>query len=119
MKKINSILLVAIVVTTLLNTGFGQNYKLPHVKNQIKGNGIPATPKQIAYTQPDGSIIHLFLKGDGAIHWAVSTDGYTLLSNPNGFYEYAKADGNGNLISTKIIAHDQNARSANEIVLLN
>jgi len=119
MKKIYTILIVAFVLTTMLNTGFGQNLKLPKVKTQIKGNGIPATPKQIAYKQPNGSIIHLFLKGDGAIHWAVSTDGYTLLSNSNGYYEYAKTDGKGNLISSKIIAHDQNARSNDEIALLN
>jgi len=108
MKKMNFILLFLFAAFTVANA------QLPKVKQQILGHGIPASPKQIAYTQPDGSIVHIFMKGDAAIHWAVTTDGYTLLSNPNGFYEYATRDNNSNLVSTGIVASDEANRTTSE-----
>jgi len=118
MKKLKSLFLVAIILATF-NLSQAQNKNLPELKFQIQGNGIPAKPEQISYKQPDGSLISLNLKGDAVIHWAVSSDGYTLLSNSNGFYEYAKLDFNGDLVSTGVIARDENKRSTSDITLLN
>jgi len=108
-----------VVVLAALNLVQAQNTTMPRVSYQIQSNGIPAKPEFITYQQPDGSQINIKLNGDAAIHWATSADGYTLLSNVNGFYEYAKLDENNNLISTGIIASDENNRDISEITLLN
>lgn len=108
----------AIIIITTINVGRAQNEKFSIAKYQVQGNGIPAKPKQITYKQPDGSVIHIYLKGDRVVHWAVSEDGYTILSNPNGFYEYAIINDKGILISSKIVAHDKGERKPNENVLL-
>ncbi len=118
MKNFNTVFLTAFVLISTLNVGMAQKSKLPKVQYQVQGNGIPASPKQKKYKQPDGSLINITLKGDAAIHWAISEDGYTLLSNPNGFYEYAKLDENGDLISTGVIACNADNRKSNETAIL-
>ncbi len=118
MKNLNTVFLTAVVLFTTLNVGMAQKSKLPKIQYQVLGNGIPASPKQITYKQPDGSLINITLKGDAAIHWAISDDGYTLLSNPNGFYEYAKLDENENMISTGIKASNTVNRKSNETAIL-
>lgn len=118
MKNLNTVFLTAVVLISTLNVGMAQKSKLPKVQYQVLGNGIPASPKQIKYNQPDGTLINITLKGDAAIHWAISEDGYTLLSNPNGFYEYAKLDENGDLISTGITASNADNRKSYETSIL-
>jgi len=59
---------------------------------------VPAFPRPIQYKQPDGSVVTLQLKGDEFVNWAVSPEGYTLLVNKAGFYEYAKTDTSGDLV---------------------
>lgn len=60
-------------------------------------NAMPAYPKSIALTQPDGTRITICLKGDERMHWAETTDGYTLLHDNEGYWTFAKADGKGNI----------------------
>jgi M6 family metalloprotease-like protein len=117
MKKINIIILSIIFYFTMLNSNSAQ-VSIPRASYKIQGNGIPARPGEITYNQPDGTVIHVFLKGDRAISWAESDDGYTLLSNPNGFYEYAKTDINGNMITSGIVAHDPDKRTNIELSFL-
>lgn len=118
MKNLNTVVLIVVVMFATLNVGLAQKSKLPKVQYQVQGNGIPASPKQINYKQPDGSFINITLKGDAAVHWAISDDGYTLLSNSNGFYEYAKLDEKGDLISTGVNACNAENRKSNEIAIL-
>jgi M6 family metalloprotease-like protein len=118
MKNLNTVVLTVVVMFATLNVGLAQKSKLPKVQYQVQGNGIPASPKQINYKQPDGSFINITLKGDAAVHWAISDDGYTLLSNSNGFYEYAKLDEKGDLISTGVNACNAENRKSNEIAIL-
>jgi hypothetical protein len=77
-------------------------------------NKVPATKKPIEYKQPDGTILTIFLKGDEKLHWAETVDGYTLLSNKKGGYEYAKLDKNKNLIKSGKLAHEANKRTKKE-----
>ncbi len=56
-----------------------------------------ADPAPIEFIQPDGTSLSILLKGDEFIHWATTLDGYTILSNTQGFYEYASIDTAGNL----------------------
>lgn len=50
---------------------------------------IPPAPKPVAITQPDGTVIKLIAKGNPFLHWQETTDGYTVVKNSNGVYEYA------------------------------
>lgn len=119
MKQVNTVLFTAVLMIAMLSSGVAQKNTLPKAQYQIQGNGIPAKPGMISYLQPDGSTINIVLKGDAAIHWAVTEDGYTLLSNANGYYEYAKLDENANLISTGIIARNQANRKSADVAVLN
>lgn len=75
----------------------------------------PASPDAVSVTQPDGSIITVVGKGNSVVNYTETTDGYSLIKNSQGFYEYAVQDANGNLARTNIIAHSENNRSAQEL----
>jgi len=77
-------------------------------------NKAPASKKPIEFKQPDGTILIIFLKGDEKLHWAETKDGYTLLSNKDGGYEYARLDNNKNLINSGKLAHEQDIRTKKE-----
>ncbi|MCX6234148.1 MAG: M6 family metalloprotease domain-containing protein [Bacteroidetes bacterium] len=78
------------------------------------GDAVTANPARVEYTQPDGTSLILLLKGDECIHWATTLDGYTILSNKQGFYEYASPDSTGNLGFSGIQAHNDGQRSQSE-----
>lgn len=98
MKKYT--LLLGIMLTALLFT--------------IKVNAVPAYPKPVTYTQPNGDKILVYMQGDEHIHWAVTTDGYTLLPNSEGYMTYAYALPNGDLVPSNIVANDVKQRSEAE-----
>ena len=77
-------------------------------------NKVPASKKPIEYKQHDGTLLTIFLKGDEKLHWAETKDGYTLLSNKKGGYEYAKLDKNKNLINSGKLAHENDKRTKKE-----
>jgi M6 family metalloprotease-like protein len=79
----------------------------------------PANPDAVQYKLPDGSFISITLKGDEYVSWAVSPDGYTLLTNEEGYYEYAQKNNDGNLVLSGIRAHNPEERSDQETELLN
>jgi M6 family metalloprotease-like protein len=83
-----------------------------------KTNAVPAYPYPIKYTQPDGSVITVQLKGDERVHWAESSDGYTLLSNGKNGWEYAVTNDAGDLKVSGILAREMNKRTAGELKLL-
>ena len=72
---------------------------------------IPAFPKPITLSQPDGNTLTVSIKGDERIHWYESLDGYTLLFNQNGYLTYAQLDEDGNLQSSDFIATNISDRS--------
>ena len=75
--------------------------------------GTEAVPGKIEYKQPDGTTISIFLKGNRAVNWATTLDGYTLLKGPKGGFYYADSD-NG-LFRTGMLAHNQDKRNEKEI----
>jgi M6 family metalloprotease-like protein len=64
--------------------------------------GVPACPEPILYKQPDGSIIEIFLKGDAVLNWIQDSEGYTIIKNEDGYYEYAINDSFGNLVTSGV-----------------
>lgn len=60
-----------------------------------------AYPGLVKYRQPDGSRIVLRMMGDENLHWAETEDGFTLLSDNEGYMTLALKDGNGDLQPSK------------------
>lgn len=60
-----------------------------------------AYPGLVNYRQPDGSRIVLRIMGDENLHWAETEDGFTLLSDSEGYMTLALKDDKGDLQPSK------------------
>jgi M6 family metalloprotease-like protein len=80
-----------------------------------KADAVTANPNPVQYTQPDGSVITLQMRGDEFIHWATTIDGFMILSAKSGFYDYAMILPDGKLGFSGVIVHDPGHRSADEL----
>ncbi|MBR1882060.1 MAG: M6 family metalloprotease domain-containing protein, partial [Muribaculaceae bacterium] len=83
----------------------------------LQALAIPAHPGTTAMPQPDGTMITIELHGDEYYCFTTTADGYTLLQNEQGAYEYARRSGDI-LVSTGVMAHDAALRTASENALL-
>lgn len=63
-------------------------------------------PYENTHTQPDGSRLTLKALGNEAIHYLETREGYTVLKNQEGYFEYAALDAKGNLTTSGVIARD-------------
>jgi M6 family metalloprotease-like protein len=78
----------------------------------------PAKPGVIHYKLPDGSEITVQLRGDEWVNWAETPDGFTLLRNSDGFFEYAVQDEFGDLKLSGVRPHNELERTEEERNLL-
>ncbi|MDR0681329.1 MAG: M6 family metalloprotease domain-containing protein [Dysgonamonadaceae bacterium] len=83
-----------------------------------KTNAVPAYPYPVQYPLPDGTVITIILKGDEWVNWATSSDGYSLLLNKNGFYEYAVKEATEDLVLSGVRFHDEKDRTPAEVSFL-
>lgn len=79
---------------------------------------VPAYPHPIEFTQPDGSKITIQLKGDEKVRWAETMDGYSILFNNKGMYEYAILDNENNMIPSGRKVKNESLRNNEEINFL-
>lgn len=79
---------------------------------------VPANPNPITIKQKDGTQLTFYMKGDENRHWRETEDGYTILENKKGIYEYAKADKKGKLKCSGIKAHEIDKRTKKEMRFL-
>ncbi len=77
-----------------------------------------AYPYPINITQSDGSKITIILKGDERVKWAQTLDGYSIMRNSKGVYEYAMLDSKNNMAPSGIKAHDIKERNSLDNQLL-
>ncbi|MDO8896765.1 MAG: M6 family metalloprotease domain-containing protein, partial [Bacteroidales bacterium] len=75
---------------------------------------VTAYPHPVEYELPDGTVIKIRLKGDEKIKWAETLDGYSILMNDEGFYEYAILDSNGDMLRSGIRVSPIEKRTQNE-----
>jgi M6 family metalloprotease-like protein len=80
---------------------------------------VPAYPGLINFIQPDGSELEIYLKGDEKVKWAETTDGYSILFNRDGFYEYATLNQNNDMVPSGIRVNEIHLRNQTEIDFLN
>lgn len=79
---------------------------------------VPAYPYPVKFKQSDGTIVTVIMKGDEKVRWAESLDGYSLLYNSKGDFEYAIRDSRGDMIPSGILAKDEENRSAADRLFL-
>ncbi|MDY0279098.1 MAG: M6 family metalloprotease domain-containing protein [Salinivirgaceae bacterium] len=70
----------------------------------------PAWPHPIEYKLPDGTTITVLLKGDEKVKWAETKDGYSILLNKDGFYEYATSNNKGDMERSGVRAYNPDER---------
>lgn len=58
-----------------------------------------ADPRPVDYTQPDGTKVTLYLRGDEFFHWHEDANGFTVMRNGNTFV-YATLDAQNRLVPT-------------------
>lgn len=78
---------------------------------------VPAHPGLNVMRQPDGTTVTLQLVGDEFYHFTRTSDGYTIVPNAEGGYEYAVMR-SGSLTASGVLAHDAGARTQGELDLL-
>jgi M6 family metalloprotease-like protein len=100
MKKILSFVLVTTFFTT----------------HQILA--VPAIPHPVNYELPDGEEITIQLRGDEWVNWAETPDGFTLLLNSGGFWEYAVVSQSGDLQLSGVLARSVAKRTTTERIFL-
>ena len=59
------------------------------LSSHIATFGVPAKPTPIIITQPDGSELTVYLRGDENHHFYITQDGYLINQDSLGFYCYA------------------------------
>lgn len=75
---------------------------------------VPASPDTISYELPDGYILKIRLIGDEFYHQALTVDGFPIVLNPEGFYEYTSADDQGLPQATGVVARNPEDRTHEE-----
>ncbi len=80
---------------------------------------VPANPNPVEITQPDGTKITVQLKGDEKIKWAQTLDGYSILFNKEGIYEYAVKNEKGDLVPSGVKVKMPEDQTIEEKSLLN
>ncbi len=102
----NRIILSSILFIVLFSFGLEQS------------NAVPAYPNPIEFRQPDGTSITIRMMGDERINWSETVDGYSILVNKDGFYEYAIMDKHGDMVFSGIRVSGANQRNQAELDLL-
>lgn len=74
---------------------------------------VPAYPYPIKIEQPDGTTLTVRLKGDEFYHYHLTDDGYPIVKDAQGVFNYAVMDeqNNGTWLDTGVKAHDNAIRT--------
>ncbi|NOG56816.1 MAG: M6 family metalloprotease domain-containing protein [Bacteroidetes bacterium] len=87
-------------------------------KPMLAPTNCKVSPDPTLVMQADGSQITIFGKGTMVNSWTETMDGYSVVLNANGIYEYADKI-NGNLVNSGIKANDPAFRTVAELGYLN
>lgn len=79
---------------------------------------VPATPYPVIKILPDGTEISILLRGDEFFSYELTTDGFLIRENNQGFYEYAMHNEQGQLLPTGVRVSPEGSRTAVELQLI-
>ncbi|MBR1803513.1 MAG: hypothetical protein IJ775_01220, partial [Muribaculaceae bacterium] len=85
--------------------------------SMLQAMAIPAVPKPAHLRNAQGSQLDVRLHGDEFYHYYTTSDGYTVLRNEQGGWDYARQQG-GQLVSTGVQAHNESMRDPVERQLI-
>lgn len=88
------------------------------ITSTLAASAVKAKPGIIKVDQPDGSVLSIRLIGDEKVRYTLSEDGFLLLQNPEGFYEYAVQNSDRGVVTSGVRATDKAIRSSGEISFL-
>lgn len=80
----------------------------------FRAAAVPAYPYPVTITQPDGTQLTVVMKGDEYHHYHTTADGYLIVKNETGVFNYARRDARGILTDTRVKATNKGVRSASE-----
>ncbi|MFT3739745.1 MAG: M6 family metalloprotease domain-containing protein [Breznakibacter sp.] len=75
---------------------------------------IGAHPDAIEVKQSDGTILKVFQHGDEWFNWTTTTDGYRIVKNPKGIFEYATLNRTGNVVASGKKAYGRSDRPVSQ-----
>lgn len=77
-------------------------------------NAMPAYRGVLKHTQPDGTVLTYYLRGDENCHGYFTTDGHILCMNDSNALCYATLNESGKITATRHMAHDVPSRDTDE-----
>lgn len=75
---------------------------------------VSVSPDTISLRQIDGTVIDIIGIGNMNLSYTETTDGYTIVLNEQGLYEYAKQARDGDLVPSGVRAHNPDKREKSE-----
>jgi M6 family metalloprotease-like protein len=90
-----------------------------HIGHDSRYCSVQASPYPTIKTQPDGSALTVYVKGNQLASYLETTDGYTILKDTDGYYKYAIQNAKGNLFPTSMISKEVGTRTPAELSHLN
>ena len=81
--------------------------------------GVSAYPFPVEIVQSDGTKVTIINKGDERLKWAQTVDGYSIVRNSKGIYEYAMLSTTMDMIPSGVQAKNIPERSNSDIQFLN
>ena len=78
------------------------------------GFATPMKSDSVLVAQPNGNSIWLIERGDEYYSWVETTDGYVIVQNSNGVFEYAEII-NNQMVPSGIKVHNVHERTKNEV----
>ncbi|MEI6677259.1 MAG: M6 family metalloprotease domain-containing protein, partial [Mariniphaga sp.] len=79
--------------------------------NNHSAFGVSAYPYPVEIIQPDGTKIILIQRGDEHVKWAQTVDGYSVMRNSKGIYEFAVLSNANDMIPSGIPAKNESDRN--------
>lgn len=75
---------------------------------------IKATPDPVIVTQPDGSQLSIYVRGDEYFKYKTTLDGYIISTGTDGFYQYGTIDGQGHFVPSQVRVNNISQRTSTE-----
>lgn len=80
--------------------------------------GVPKNADTLKITQLDGTVLDIVGFGSLFVAYTETIDGYTVVRNNKGIFEYAKSADDGDLLPSGVQAHNPGEREKDEIKYL-
>ena len=113
--------IISVAAVLYLMAGCGSGKKIQVAKSKFADSanaGVSVSPDTIPIREPDETKLHIVGFGNMWLSYTETEDGYTLLTNDIGVYEYARQAKNGDLLLTGIKADDPGKRDKKELKFL-